>query len=368
MVGKLLFVLVAALAGASGAADLVVHEWGTITTIHDVAGTPEGGLNRIDADDVLPSFVHRWEPDVTRELGKELGKKPFITGRPDITMRLETPVLYFHPPAGQAFEAPFDITVRFRGGVLNEYFPDAEPEVHVDDDRLRNKLEAGVLKPWDGHTMSDFVVGSLKWTGLRIHDTVVAPLTNSPIWIAPREVQAASVFLPSAGEGERYVFYRGVAHLDALIQTKLRAGALTLSAPAQLAWLDAPTVTLPNVWYADIRKDGVIAFRDHGALTLTKDKPGVELARLKGFAGPDYKPQNAAGLRKSLRAALVKAGLFADEADAMLNTWKASYFEKPGLRVFYVVPRAWTDYFLPIEFSVPARVSRVIVGRIDITR
>ena len=50
----------------------------------------------------------------------------------------------------------------------------------------------------------------------------------------------------------------------------------------------------------------------------------------------------------------------------MLNTWKASYFQKAGLRVFYIVPRAWTDYFLPLEFSVPARVNRVIVGRIDL--
>ena len=54
------------------------------------------------------------------------------------------------------------------------------------------------------------------------------------------------------------------------------------------------------------------------------------------------------------------------EAEAMLNTWKASYFQKPGLRLFYIVPRAWTDYFLPLEFSVPARVTRVIVGRVDL--
>jgi hypothetical protein len=31
------------------------------------------------------------------------------------------------------------------------------------------------------------------------------------------------------------------------------------------------------------------------------------------------------------------------------------------------VPREWTDYFLPLEISVPARVNRVIVGRINLT-
>jgi hypothetical protein len=58
--------------------------------------------------------------------------------------------------------------------------------------------------------------------------------------------------------------------------------------------------------------------------------------------------------------------VFADEAEAMLNTWKASYFETPGLRVFYVVPRDWIDYFLPLDISVPARVNRVIIGRINL--
>jgi hypothetical protein len=281
-------------------------------------------------------------------------------------MRLETPVLYFHPPAGAKYEQPIDVTVRFRGGVINEYYPDAEPEVHVDEDRLRNKLATGVVKPapWDGHTMHDFVVGTLKWSGLRLHDTVVAPLTNSAVWTAPREVQAASVFSPSAGEGERYLFYRGVAHLDALVQTRLRMGALTITAPGQFAWLDAPTLTLPGIWYADIRADGLIAFLAHGAATLNKNKPGAEVARLRGFRDSDY--GDAAELRKSLKAALIREGLFADEAEAMLNTWKVSYFQKPGRRVFYIVPRAWTDYFLPLELSVPARVNRVLVGRIDI--
>jgi hypothetical protein len=67
-----------------------------------------------------------------------------------------------------------------------------------------------------------------------------------------------------------------------------------------------------------------------------------------------------------VKKALITQGLFADEAEAMLNTWKTSYFQKPGLRVFYIVPRAWTDYFLPLDLSVPARVNRVIVGRIDL--
>ena len=71
-------------------------------------------------------------------------------------------------------------------------------------------------------------------------------------------------------------------------------------------------------------------------------------------------------MRAALKRALIRQGLYADEAESMLETWKASYFQKPGLRVFYIVPREWVEYFLPLKFSVPARVDRVIVGRIDL--
>jgi hypothetical protein len=349
---------------ASNAADLVVHEWGTITSVHEADGTPVTGLNRIDAAEVLPDFVHRFEPEVTKDKpALRLGKSAFVPGRPDVTMRLETPVIYFHPPPDKAFDTPIDIKVRFRGGVLNEYFPDAQPSVALDLARLRDKVEAGVIQSWNGVVLDNYVVGTLEWKGLRLHDTVVAPLTNSEVWLAPRGVNSASVFSASAGEGEQFVFYRGVAHLDALLQTTLTRSHVRLRAPAQLAWLDAPAV-LSQVWLAEVRKDGTIAFREQGPVSLRKEKPGEELAQIKRFADRDY--GDAALLRGSMKKALIGAGLFADEAEAMLNTWKASYFQKPGLRVFYLVPREWTDYFLPLEFSVPARVNRVIVGRIDL--
>ena len=87
---------------------------------------------------------------------------------------------------------------------------------------------------------------------------------------------------------------------------------------------------MPNIWLADVRADGVIAFRAQPAVTLNKENAGKELARIKRFSGGDYTPAGAAQLRSSLKKALIAQGLFADEAEAMLNTWKASYFQKPG--------------------------------------
>lgn len=357
---------VAASAGAAAPGQLVVHEWGTITTVHDSQGVPATGLNRIDASDVLPDFVHRYEPETTRQPARRLQKSPLVPGRPDVTMRLETPVIYFHPPPGAAYESPIDVQIRFRGGVINEFFPAADASVSVDVERVTDKMQAGVIRSWDGNVLNNYVVGQIQWKGVRLHDTVVAPLTASPVWLAPREVQSASVFLPEAGEGERYLFYRGVAHLPALFQTRTNGTEVTLAAPRVLTWLDFGSVRVPNVWLADVRANGTLAFREHGGVTLAKDQAGAQLARLKAFAGSSYSAAARGELRASLKRALIREGLYADEAEAMLETWKASYFEKPGLRVFYIVPGEWVDYFLPLTLSVPARVERVIVGRIDL--
>jgi hypothetical protein len=36
------------------------------------------------------------------------------------------------------------------------------------------------------------------------------------------------------------------------------------------------------------------------------------------------------------------------------------------LRVFFLVPRAWTDFVLPLQISEPAEINRVMVGRIEL--
>jgi len=67
-----------------------------------------------------------------------------------------------------------------------------------------------------------------------------------------------------------------------------------------------------------------------------------------------------------MHRALEAGGLFADEADALLNTWELSYFKSPGLRLFFMVPRAWTDYYLPLDVSVPCEIKRAMVGRLEL--
>jgi len=63
----------------------------------------------------------------------------------------------------------------------------------------------------------------------------------------------------------------------------------------------------------------------------------------------------------------VSEGLFPDEAQAMVDTWKDSWFSEPGVRVLYILPRAWTDEILPLALNPrPTGLNRVMVGRAEI--
>src|SRR5438309_4602864 len=70
---------------------LVVHEWGTFTSLQNEQGNTVGGINT--DDEPLPRFVH----DLLRGRSDASSGKGIPGGvRNEITMRLETPVMYFH--------------------------------------------------------------------------------------------------------------------------------------------------------------------------------------------------------------------------------------------------------------------------------
>ena len=51
----------------------------------------------------------------------------------------------------------------------------------------------------------------------------------------------------------------------------------------------------------------------------------------------------------------------------MVNTWRSSYFQSPGVRVLYILPQRWTDDFIPLHLTPqPDRVVRVMVGRTEL--
>src|SRR2546426_8046537 len=149
-------ILLAAVSPPGGT--LVIHEWGTFTCLQDEAGQAIGGINT--DDEPAPDFVHDLSRLLLIESRKELPPQ-FFKGapscHPDVTMRLETPVIYFHPPKSQRAPRTVDVDVRFRGGWLTQFYP--EPNTAV----------APGVKTWPrfGH-LDGGTVGVLYWRALKV--------------------------------------------------------------------------------------------------------------------------------------------------------------------------------------------------------
>src|SRR6266853_1112010 len=95
-----------ALVNGSDQHGLVVHEWGTFTSIAGEDGRAVPWLPLSGPSD-LPCFVKRID----------LNFKGTLAGK----VRMETPVLYFYAP----HQVDVDVTVRFNQGLVTEWFPDA---------------------------------------------------------------------------------------------------------------------------------------------------------------------------------------------------------------------------------------------------
>ena len=75
---------------------------------------------------------------------------------------------------------------------------------------------------------------------------------------------------------------------------------------------------------------------------------------------------NMDSLRLAVEDMLIAQGLYQDEAQAMFETWRDSWFEE-GSRLLYIVPRQFVDSVLPLSISpAPAQTVRVFVGRLEL--
>lgn len=243
---------------ASAEQKWTVHEWGTFTSLQDESGNAIGGINT--DDEPVPRFVH--------ELASFILLRPtevpnnFFQGapscHPDVTMRLETPVIYFHPPAVKTNIQVVNVQVKFRGGWLTEFYPDAYPDALEFKD---NGFQPGPARLFRfGHLRSN-TESKLTWDNLKIGGDWALTNTTAHVWTSPRAVQSASVQTTN-GESEKFLFYRGLAHLNAPLKISRDANSGQLLFRSQLENLPVnKPLMISSLWLVDIRTDGKIAFR-----------------------------------------------------------------------------------------------------------
>lgn len=339
--------------------DLIVHEWGTFTVLQDETGKELAGINT--DDEPVPKFVHDVAPlllakPILSDLHWAYRQKGAPRHHPLVTMRLETPVIYFYPQKSARPPQNVDVEVTFRGGWLTQFYPQAE-------------FSASDVRPgsFDFRRLTPHTEGKLTWKNVEIGASTPGPDTNDPVWLRPRKVQAASVAI-SNGEAEKYLFYRGVGQLKAPLRVVLdrTTKQLTVRANFKDVLSEYAKLEMASLWLVNVDQQGTCRYRRLPGIQVNTDEQIVRLRANYTFEAATASDDRKAELDEEMHSALVKDGLYSDEATALLSTWQRSYFATPGLRLFYLVPRIWTDHYLPLAVSGSPAVTRSMVGRIEL--
>lgn len=311
--------------------EYVAHEWGTFTSLQGSDGVDRIGLHH--GDETLPRFVHC-------PLGFSYGRclsllEPGEDSLLATTQRMETPVIYFYSKA----ERVVDVKVEFPQGVITEWFP-----------------AATAYSPKAGQVV-DLKNGSMHWkTLVKTTPLEIPDVNQEDIWHAQRQVDAN--FVTTKGENEKFIFYRGIGRFTLpFLATSSEDGALKL---ANRSLENIPAMILLNF-------DGARgAFTRLGSLSA-KATLSLSEKEIPNPAQADVSEVYVENISKALFADLKASGLYPQEAQAMVNTWKRSYFQTPGLRVLYVLPREWSDRLVPLSLNpAPVSLVRTFVGRLEI--
>jgi len=333
--------------------NLIVHEWGTFT---DVQGADGGLLSwRPLQTSELPAFVRDWRnPGMNRQFrGYFAVNQPYIGKGNMLTLqRMETPVMYFYSD----HDLTADVTVAFPSGLITEWYPQATqigPSVVADTNAPSSATLPSSQATWKHLSL---LAPSQHPEGFRDR---LPPATSGSHYFAARATGADTVRTSDADtEYEQFIFYRGAGSFF----TPLR---VSVNDRGQVVIQNAGTERLNRLFLVEMT-NGVGSFTPVETLAAA-DKETVaeqEVARPVCFSTVAEGQQKLAA---AMHDALVEAGLFDDEATAMINTWKDSWFAEDGVRVLFLLPRTWTDETLPLTVEPrPEKTVRVMVGRAEV--
>jgi hypothetical protein len=312
---------------------LIAHEWGTYTSLQGSDGRSMNGLHH--AEHLLPAFVKA-------RLDRNPDQKGIESLPEPVNQKLETPVIYFY----DADPKPVAVRVRFPEGIISEWYPGA-----VD-----------MAPPVD--EMRRMAGGEMTWRVELVPDVTPPEVPSDSIWapsrrtksLGVRYVDPLHVDLPDGYHSEKFIFYRGLGRFD----RPVRVTSELSRGPAMITVHNDSNVTIPSAFLLDF--DGEVgSVLDIGAI----EGGGSEIIVNRGTREPVAAYLDRA--KKVVATALEATGLYADEAQAMVDTWESSYFTSAGVRVLYVAPRAWVDELLPLEMEPrPTELVRTLVGRIEV--
>jgi hypothetical protein len=308
---------------------LTAHEWGTFTSIAGRDGHAANWFPLTGSTD-LPAFVEHFQT-------------PNFKGGLRGTVRMETPVLYFYTN----HTTTLSVHVSFAQGLITEWYPHANL---VEPIGLQNQtLLAAYYKDWNRRQKQPD--SSISWDSVTLEPSSSSNLPREDRenhYYAARQTSSTPLRIKTqAGDQtEKFLFYRGVASFSVPVSVNLAGDGKILA--EKLNAQEIPAMLLFE------RRGDKLGFRiaDASASQAALDPPELN-------ATMD-------SLKLAVEDMLIAQGLYQDEAQAMFETWRDSWFEE-GSRLLYIVPRQFVDNVLPLTISPsPAQTVRVFVGRLEL--
>ena len=308
---------------------LTAHEWGTFTSIAGRDGRAATWMPLTGSTD-LPSFIEHFQ-------------SPNFKGGLRGTVRMETPVLYFytnHP-------STISVHVSFSQGLITEWYPHAN---RVEPVGLSTQTQMiSYLNDWSHHQRQPD--SSISWNAVTLEPNGSASLPRegrANHYYAARQTSSTLLRIKTqAGEQvEKFLFYRGVASFSVPVSASVDHDGKILS--QSVSPREIPAMLLFE------RRGDKLGFRT------------IDASAKEWSADPPELNATMDSLKRTVEDILIAQGLYQDEAQAMFETWRDSWFEE-GSRLLYIVPRSFVDNVLPLSINpAPAQIVRVFVGRLEL--
>jgi hypothetical protein len=306
---------------------LTAHEWGTFTSIAGRDGHAVEWLPLTGSTD-LPSFVEHFSGVAFK--GGLLG-----------TVRMETPVLYFYTNR----ETTVSVHVSFSKGLITEWYPRASYVFPV------SAVAPKFANVSDWSLYQKHPDGSITWDSVELQPRNFAELpreNRANHYYAARQTSSTPLLVKTSNGAqiEKFLFYRGVS---------------TFAVPISATIHSDGSLQAENL--IDSAIPAMLLFERRG------DKLGFRIAQLS-TSNPTLDPPelnaDIDSLKRTVVDMLIAQGLYQDEAQAMFESWRDSWFEE-GSRLLYIVPRQFVDSVLPLSINpTPAQTVRVFVGRLEL--
>jgi hypothetical protein len=282
--------------------ELVVHEWGTFTSISGVDSQ------------ILEWTPYRGEAELP---GLVYGGKYNAKG----TVRLETPVIYFYTPK----EMTCKVKVSFPQGEITEYYPMSGPRLYplklVQWNDVQLLPGRAVSLPVENHANHYYQARATESVPLRVWKGNVID------------------------EYEKFLFYRGVGTF-----------AMPLSIQVGQDKVEVRQTATPGI-------GEVIFFENRNGRTSCLRSGLQSSGAIVGRLLPDCSVES---VKYDLETLLVGNGLYPKEAEAMVKTWEDSWFEEglrlfyilprqqtDAIRPLEITPK-------------PNKLVRVLMGRMEV--